>query len=143
MNTGTPTMSIINISMRMARTIRNPTLTCMYTSRSSTPIRTFLTCITGTGTSQLRDPPSFLLSGKFGDSLPRIGCKPLVLEHFQTVRLLQAQSVDFNQGAFIDLVGVPGVFQDIGSQRSELAVKAIVGEAEVGQVHCLGLSACI
>ena len=30
--------------------------------------------------------------GKCGDSFRSIGCKPLVLEHLQTVRLLQAQS---------------------------------------------------
>ena len=56
---------------------------------------------------------------------------------------MQAQPVDLDQRAFVHLVRVPGVAQDVGGQVGELRLESIVRPAEIGEVHGLGLSSRI
>src|ERR1700730_6004966 len=80
---------------------------------------------------------------KFRNSLARIRRQSFVLEHLECVRIVQAESIDFNQCALVDLVGIPRVAQHIAAESGKLLVETGVREAEIGEVHGFGLPARI
>jgi hypothetical protein len=47
---------------------------------------------------------------------------------------MQAQAIGFNEGALVDLIGVPGVAQDVGAQGGEFGIESIVRELARAEV---------